>query len=357
MAIGLALIGSAVIGAGAQLGAAALADDPERGSVFGEATNVDISPGLKIAEFNNLLAQGIFDPTPLLQASPINQLLGEVLSSAIFTEDEKSTAARQLRDVGKLIAERNELQAKIDANEGFDSSRFIVELANISRQAFELIQGRLFDKMLALTGASTFDELFELESSFQEQVKPLLASAQGAAAGNFKAILDTRSRIVNLISDLPDVSAAGIQKLRGEEKTRLLRDLNRDIDEQSSDLLQLANFGNFNPGRPLGDLEEFRSRATQDADLVALDRALAIIGGQQTATKNQLNILSSEENQRFNITSGIAAADQGLRSPGFLQQPTLEPTNALATGLSAAGANLGTGLNNFAQLQLLQGTS
>ena len=84
-----AIIGASVIGAGATLTAAALAGGPAPGETRISAPGSDINPALKVAEFNNLLAQGIFDPTPLRQASPLNQLLSEVLSTAALTEQQK----------------------------------------------------------------------------------------------------------------------------------------------------------------------------------------------------------------------------------------------------------------------------
>ncbi len=120
--------------------------------------------------------------------------------------------------------------------------------------------------VVLVSGFRSIDEFFTAEENFRTQIGPLLDSAEGAAKGNFRSILETRSQINNLLGNLPDASAAGIAKLRGEEKQRLIRDINRESDEARQDVLEVANFANFNPGRPVGDIEEFRLRSVQDAD-------------------------------------------------------------------------------------------
>ena len=332
-----AIIGAAAIGAGAQIGAAALSKGADGGPPpRTEAPGSDTSPGLKVAEFQNLLAQGIFDPTPLRQASPLNQAIGEMLSTANFTQAQKGVFLRDSR-------------LAIDWYRAGQPQ----ELRGVKRGEFRGqpvgTLRKFLDRLAALSSYNTLDDMMAAEASFQEQIIPLLNAAEGAAAGNFKSKLDTQSQIVNLLGNLPDASAQGIEKLRGEEKSRLLRDLNLNVDEQRGDLLELANSGNFNPGRPLGDLEQFRANATQDADLEALGRALALIGGQQTAAGNNLNLLFGGDNQTFNQAQAIAAADQGLRAPGLVSGGSaVQPNNALANALSAGGNTLASGVLAFA---------
>ena len=337
-----AIIGAAVIGAGAQVGAAALADD---GGVLAppriESPNIDTTPTLKIAEFNNMLAQGIFSPGTLLQASPVNQLLTEMASTAAWN-------VRQVRNMLRNV--RISIEWYKQGRPAFKNKKAAKKFGFTSAagDAFKGDPGigmqRLLDEMLALSGFRTIDELISAEDGFIEQTTPLLEEASAAASGNFRAKLAVQSQIFNLLGNLPDASAGGIAKLTANEKSRLLRDMNLQVDEQRGDLLELANSGNFNPGRPLGDLEEFRARATQDADLEALGRALALIGGQQTAAGNNLNLLFSDQNQTFNRATQIAAADQGLHSGQVLQAPPTQPNTALASGIAAGGNTLASGL-------------
>lgn len=337
-----AIIGAAVVAGGAQVGAAALADDGSMPAATTSAPDIDTTPALKIAEFNTMLAQGIFSPGTLQQASPMNQLLAEMASTSRFTNAQKKNMTRNVRIALQWYAAGQPvLDTKALAKEyGFLSIDGTIVEGKKAGAGFR----KLLDNMLVLSGFTTVDALIGAENSFKEQIAPLLVDAQKAAAGNFASKLDVQSQITNLLGNLPDASAGGIARLTASEKSRLLRDMNIQVDESRSDLLELANSGNFNPGRPLGDLEEFRSRATQDADLEALGRALALIGGEQTAAGNNLNLLYDSQNQTFNQATQIATIDQGLGSPQLLQAGGVQPNNALASGVAAAGNTIGSGL-------------
>jgi hypothetical protein len=282
---------------------------------------------MMIAEFYNLLAQGFYDPSVLQQASPLGRVLAEVQSAGIFKPAEKKMLSRTLKLAADWVAAGNPLETFDGFNKG--TTR------------------RALDKIFAITGHSSLDQLFAAENDFQQQIAPISAAAKEAAAGNFRAQLSVRSQISNLLSNLPDVSAAGIQDLRGQEKSRLLRDLNLSVDEQRGDLIEVANAANFNPGRPLGDLEEFRARSTEDADLTALGRALALISGQQGAAAGNLNLLWGGNAELFNQAQAIAAADQGLRSPGMLETAAIAPNNAIANAVATSSNTAGNSLASF----------
>jgi hypothetical protein len=272
---------------------------------------------LKIAEFMNLIEQGIYDPTSLMQSSPTNIMLGEINSSQTISNKGKAKLARDLRlyiEGGASALSAGKLQ-------------------------------RLQSYVLSYSGFGSIDELLAADTAYQERLSPMLAAAQEASQGNFAAKLDMQAQVRNLLGDLPDASASGIAALRADEKTRLLRDMNLDVDEQRSDLLEVANAGGFNPGRPLGDLEEFRARATQDADLVALDRALALIGAQQGAAGGNLDLLLGGKRDTLSTSLAIAGADQGLVGGGAIMPPA--PQNYLGQGISDAGTTIAQGFNDY----------
>ncbi len=343
--VGGAIIGASVIGAGASIGGALLAPDGSVPSATTSAPDIDTNPSLQIAAFNNMLAQGIFSPGTLQQASPINQLLAEMASTSRFTNAQKKNMTRNVRIALEWYA----------AGQPVLSTKALAKQFGFLSVDGNIVEGKkagagfrkLLDNMLVLSGFTSLDDLIGAENSFKQQIAPLLESAQAAAAGNFQSKLDVQSQIVNLLGNLPDASAAGIAKLTASEKSRLLRDMNLQVDESRGDILELANSGNFNPGRPLGDLEEFRSRATQDADLEALGRALALIGGQQTAAGNSLNMLFGSQSQTFNRATMLASLDQGLVPPSLLQAQGVQPNTALASGIAAAGNTVASGLLAF----------
>jgi len=341
MGVAAAIAGAAVVSAGAQIGSAALANKGGGGGgaqPFGSDPSADSSPALQIAEFNNLLQQGIFDPSSLMRASPVNRVVGEIRSN-IGPRDSLGPSAR-VRQLRQLL-EMFESGQPIDASKIRGGMKFTL------------------DRILGAAGFSSLEALFAAEGQFRQQIGPIFESARQAAGGNFRANLDVQNQITNLLANLPDASRGGIESLRAEEKERLLRDLNLNVDEQRGDVLELANSGNFNPGRPLGDLEEFRARATQDADLDALGRALALIGGQQSAAGANLDLLYSRNNILFNQATQLASLDQGVGSASLVPIPGRNPSNnnALASGIAAAGNTFGSGILALGNLSSGGGTS
>ncbi len=329
MAAGAA-IAAGVIGAAGNIGGGLLAgsNDPKPGPVFLGAPEVDLSPGLKIAEFMNLIDQGIFDPTTFKLASPLNQFISEVLSSSNFSQAKKQAFISTVR--ASLLQ-----QAEADRLPEWTAEFFEQIDAVLIGTLTPKQSRRLIEKIIASSPYSSIVEMFTAERDYNNQIAPLLESAKRAAEGNFDARLDLQGQVRGLLGGLPDASAEGIASLRAEEKSRLLRDLNLNIDEQRSDVLTLANSGNFNPGRPIGDLEEFRARATQDADLEALNRALAIIGGQQQAVGGNLALLQGGQTQTFNEALALAQADQGFRSGVGTVTPTIPANNSLPDAIAA----------------------
>jgi len=350
MGVGAAIVGAGALGAAGTLGAAAMADTPKPGATFQGAPEIDLTPGLKIAEFMNLVDQGIFDPTVFKQASPLNQFISEVLSSSNFSTAKKQTFISNLRETlaqgGSLTAEEREEQFVRD---------IALVLQGKSTKTSTVKMRRLIEKVLAVTPYTSLDELFAADQEYRTQIAPMLRDAEAASQGNFKARLNLQTQVRGLLAGLPDASAEGIASLRGEEKARLLRDLNRNVNEQRSDVLELSNSGNFNPGRPLGDLEEFRARSTQDADLEALNRALAIIGGQQQAVGGNLALIQGGQSQTFNEALAIAQADQGFRGGSVLTTPTIPANNALPNAIAAGTSAISQGINDAVLFNTLHG--
>ena len=95
MGIAAAIIGGAVIGAGAQLGAAALADDGI-GKARVSAPGARRDPNLQAVQFFNLLNQGIVDPTSLLQGAPIARLIAQMQADGSRAIDTRGKVVDQI---------------------------------------------------------------------------------------------------------------------------------------------------------------------------------------------------------------------------------------------------------------------
>jgi hypothetical protein len=329
MAAAAAIAGGASAGGGI---AGALLNKTPSPSV--SAPNLDTSPGLKIAEFMNMIDQGIYYPQALTQSSPMNIMIGEINSSQTLSNKKKSRILRDLKVYTDWIA-AGRPGGKGGITDSYDSDGDGLSEGQFARLEYAILQ---------FSGYGGIGELLEADAAYTESIQPMLQSAQGAAQGNFQAKLDMQAQVRDLLGDLPDASASGIAALRADEKERLLRDMNLGVDEQRSDLLEVANAGGFNPGRPLGDLEEFRAQSTQDADLIALDRALKLIGGQQGVAGTNLGLLLSGTSDSFNRTMGIAQADQGFQGGSAIQGVN---NQGLANGIASAGNSLGQGISDY----------
>jgi len=334
---GAAIAGGLASSAGGILGGL-LAKTP---SPSVSASNLDTSPGLKIAEFMNLIEQGIYDPTSLMQGSPINIAIGEISSSQTLSNKRKRKIMRDLQvylDWSRA--------GRPDRGASFDAVFTGPEAPNLSSGQIN----RLENMILQFSGYNSMNELLAADAAYQERLGPMLQSAEEASRGNFQAKLNMQTQIRDLLADLPDASASGIAGLRAEEKSRLLREMNRGVDEQRSDLLEVANAGGFNPGRPLGDLEEFRARSTEDADLIALNRALSLIGGQQGVAQTNLGLLLSGKSDTFNTSLQLAQADQGFQGGSAIQGVS---NNLLSQGVANAGVDVANAISDYQTLQAM----
>ena len=210
----------------------------------------------------------------------------------------------------------------------------------------EIFKGTNRDILRNLAGVAglSMDELVEREVEFRRTVPQQVAALQEAAGGLGQARREIMARQSAAMLDFPRAGAEDIAALRELEQERFLRNLDKTLGEQREDLLRSANVAGFNPGRPLGDIEEFRARAVQDADLQSLQNALALLSGQQTLAANELG-------QARNFLDPLQAQALGL---GGLraQQPTGAVTTPLARAqpsalpgaIAASGQMLGSAL-------------
>ncbi len=317
----LELLGGAAVGALGTLGGGFLGDDTgefRENRVITSDPSRRITPGFQIMQFNNLVLQGVYDPSILDRASPIGRLVGDIQGATSF--------------LGGKTSRTNNL---VKAIENFRAG---------GPKAGKLGKG-LQRELLQHTGFSSLEQLFAAEEAWNASIADLKSQGQAAAGGNLAARQSVQNQINQTLQDLPDASAQGIQDLRDREQTRFLRDLNFDVDQQRSDLLELANAGNFNPGRPLEGIERFRADRTEDSDLIALQRALSLMGGRQALAGTQLGLLGGDDRRVFD--QGVQLRNLAVGQPGQATNVggfELTADNSLANAIAASTKTLGGGI-------------
>lgn len=328
MGIGAAIaigLGAAALSAGGQIGAAALQGGPGSPRVGDPGLRLD--PGLQAAEFETLQQLGVFSPQVLLQGSPLSSLAALVTSTPNLSNSTKGDFLRSI----ELSFER--------FGEGERREEWLTNIGE-SRQG-----RRILESLLSASGFTNIIDLFEAETDYANRVSEIAGSSKAAAQGNQEARLFVMSEMSRLIQDFPSSSAADIEQLKGTEKQRILRDLNIGVDEQIEDQLRLSNIAGVNPGRALGDLEEFRARATQDADTDALAFAVQMLGGQQALATGQLNAFQGFLNPAQVQAQNIAQIRAGNTS-SLVSNPPPVP-NPFAGAIANIGTSLGGSLGNL----------
>lgn len=172
------------------------------------------------------------------------------------------------------------------------------------------LRGFLLDNVAAAIGMD-FGQLIDAQKQYTVQADQIQRQMTQIAELQRKGQVGAYQDLYSLMSNLPDVSAAGIEAYKQQEKDRILRELNRSVDEQAQNALMQANYANYNPGRVLGDLEEARLRGTQDADLMALEYALNALGGQQNLAVSGSSLLQNYINAPTQTAAQLAAIRMG----------------------------------------------
>lgn len=307
----------------AAAGALASSSGSILGSIFGTddkpavrvaAPGLAVSPTLQAAQFENLLQYGIIDPSSLMQASPISRLISEVYASPLYANDTK----------GEII---NNIQKAYNAYQKYGEIPWYLKADFIDMQ-------RVLEPILQAGGYTDVNQFFEAQNTYVAQVQPLIQQATETAQQNFQTRLDTQQRINAAVADLPGASATDIANLSAAEKERYLRELNQAQQE----MLAVANAGNFNPGKGLEQFAELRS----DADLEAMNRALAIIGGQQTVSTNYLNQLQGYLNPAQSLATAIGGTQLGTGGGAAYQGSSIP--NTIGPAVAQAGSDIGNAL-------------
>jgi hypothetical protein len=317
-----------------------------------------ISAGLQLSEFQNLSSLGLFDPTSLLQASPVQRLIGAVNASG-FSQKEKRKAMASLNLLltgsvrvvtpkkkggiaGKMAGMIPGGDKLLKGSKMAPGGKQLLIGGKKVKKGQKVVTGdtkRIQRMITALTPYNSFDELMQAEEQFQLNIEPLMAAAREDTARNLQHRRNLEAQTQRVLGDLPDSSAAGISGLQGRFQEQLLR----EIGKAETRALSAANFGNFNPGAQLEKLEEFR----HDSDLAAMQRAMTLIGGQQGLAAQEIGLLRSGLDPAAASALMIAGSQLGRPSGQVFNPPRPVEFTALQRGFESMGSGLASAGNAF----------
>lgn len=277
-----------------------LAGDDEASMRIGGTGSPNADPLLSGATQYALMMMGQ-EPSQAIsnQGSPFSQALAQYLN----------THPLDRSDQNEFFQEMSRIVAKLNAGEALDGR----EQNRVSQLSSQI--------------GMSLPDFVRAQLDFADDQEQRLAWASQIAELNRQGQFDAAQQYAALIGDLPDVSATGLAGIQGMEKERILRELNRSVDEASQGALQQANFGNYNPGRVLGDLEEARIRGTQDADLASLEYALNALGGQQNLAISRGSMLQNYMQAPTQLAAQLGAIRSGgANVPTYTAMQQMQPS-------------------------------
>lgn len=300
-------------------------------------------PLLAAASLDALLPFGVVDPRILQQSSPLQQAIASFQRSQQGRQNVNKAIATVNQIVSRVIAGEDYLQVLADVTKKSKKLRKRVKGFTGSRDDLvaEFEQDKLLQKFLGHAGYGSLQQLIDAETNFQQSLPGRLEGLDSVASTLREAQVGAMLDRANLISNLPDVSATGLENTRNAERDLLLSQL----DDIQRDALRQAQISGINPGRQLAELDEFRAT---DLELQALNRAVGLLSGEQSLAASGLGILDVAIGQPSQTASGLGALRIGGQGNTSFSSP-IQP-NTLGAGLAGAGATLGNTVASLPEL-------
>jgi hypothetical protein len=295
-------------------------------------------------------------PEVLLQASPVSQSLNRRFASAPVSNNTRR------RITGSIQGALNVIQAHRAAGDTRSPTEILFNPTLPQSQDGALEPGqtgaywspsggggedwRTILRVSQDGGFANVDEMFDAELKYREQVPVLLEQSQ-ARAKQFRDMttssLSAQQAALDSLSAVSDIGA-----LKQAELARL----KRDIADQEQMMLRAASVGDYNPA---GGLEGL-TRINKDADLIALERAIALAAGETSVAGSQFATAKGADPvlAALGLAPSIAGARAG--SPSYVGGG--DPANtSLGAGIAGASNTLGqaiiAGQNQYATNQLI----
>ncbi|MGH9427389.1 MAG: hypothetical protein ACRD2L_13940 [Terriglobia bacterium] len=353
-----AAIVAGVLGAGGSVAGGILSQPKEAKAKAFEGGGIDpaTDPAIAEATFNALLNIGVLDPDVLLQSSPLNRTIQSFNRENIGIQDQfnfqRDTVA--MYDTYRLLGGTPEsLQQAMSSwkagfatdktgerviSEGIRSGEIdlfasdplqFLALQTSKRTGFMpdvVLQRRGF----GLSGRDPFG-VYSAETRYQSSIGPRLEEASRSAEVARQTQLGipvVRGSLLDQLKNQIGGAPGAIASVREQELARL----NRQFDVQGQDVLKRANQLGFNPGRAIGELETNR---VLSADLEALNRALALVGGQSNLLGQQIGQLAGIESP---VTSNLLQTGSArvTGAPSGPAQFAPSVSNPLGAGIAQA---------------------
>lgn len=319
MGAGIGIL-TALLGIGGSIGGGAASDASARSAASRARRDARSSRDVITPEVNplsnpliasivaqNLAALGVVDPTLILSSGPLGQVEERIRASGLTGQEQFGVFAA-INDIREGLA-----AGTIDPSQPISDPT----------QHFAL----QFLSQFSPFGTDIF-ALFRAQEEFEQRQAPVLANLEAIREAGLERTGLVNEALLGLTRDVAEGSDLGA--IREAERARLARELadRRDV------ALQRANAGGFNPG---GDLEALQELET-DADLVALERALGLVTGEQTAQANSLSLLlglnPSNQASNLNLSSVLPSTGGSVGAGVIANQPS---SSGVGTALSSGG--------------------
>ena len=198
---------------------------------------------------------------------------------------------------------------------------------------------------LGMTEADLFQQ-FDRDAKFKVEQAKLAEEQNGFQADTIRNRFKTAQTANQLLADAASYASTG--QTQNDAQAGFLGRINRGIDDQEEQYMLNANFGRFNPG-PGSD---YFNRQRTDAPQTAFEQALAQAAGLTAGLGGGLEFAQKAADSAtgaFNSSSSIAA-QQAAAANNLRTQANINNADNRATGISAGGAALGTGIANSSLL-------
>jgi hypothetical protein len=336
MGVAGAIIAGSAIAAGGALGAAAMSD-PKGNEAYSQGLYDPTSQNpLGIGQFWLSALMGLYDPSLLQQAGPLDSAMAKFRTSPFPYGAGRSGGQRS---TGRVIATKGYYASYEQARDRGLSSRDALWEINTTVEGFHAWPG-MANEAFSFGGYNTIQELFEAEYEHQQRIRRVGAIGEELAGVKMETIVNSINKISEIVADTPGMDQGKIDEYKAAELLRI----NQELDTQVEAAQRRANVGGYNPGREIEEVEKRR----QDADSVALERALAMIRGEQGIAGTSIGQLQQGSGLEGNI--GLA---------GNITQASLPiPLGGGATNFNAgaqqagyvadAAGALGSGIGNAA---------
>jgi hypothetical protein len=351
-------------------------------------------PVTSLASLDALAQMGYYDPSVLTAASPFNQAIAqfnqapiqanvraanlgllsdiqqmldqgmgveEIMSSdalksiaeltggkAVTGLDYEATLAPTLMVGGKEVTvdpqyltaeQRKEWADTVEERRKAGLAETRETVAGIEKQGRSRKQA--LEWLASIAGLSP-EELLRQEVAHRERRQQYEAEVVPVAERIRQQRLSAMERLGGLPEQMPGL--ADIESLKAMEMARL----DRELGDAEKSMLMRANVGGYNPAGGLAQIAEAR----EDADLTALQRAIALVGGQQGILGQQAGIMGSVINPGQAASTNLAGIRLGEGAAP--QQVGQTVVSNAGDYYSAAGANLGGALAAYGQSRQTQ---